>query len=185
MWNYLGMSSPETTIAAEHLTASGIGPEVRETALRTGVLFRHLMSYGDGGQSLREIDEHGLSFVQFKAMMELASCGPDASPYLQELAESLGASMPSLSRAVDGLVHKGLVTRSEDPDDRRSRRVALSDRGREITDRFFHSRAAGVVEFVSGLTEAQRESLDSAIGLLLTREDIAPIYKKFEGVIIK
>jgi len=176
------MSSVEATSLNETLSEVEATDEVRETALRVGTLFRHLMSYGDGGQSLREIDEHGLSFVQFKAMMELSASGND-DPYLQELAESLGASMPSLSRAVDGLVRKGLVDRTEDPDDRRRRRVALTESGREITDRFFHSRAAGVIEFASGLTAEQRENLDAAIGTLLTREDIAPIYKRFEGVV--
>ena len=176
------MSSVEATSLNETLSEVEATDEVRETALRVGTLFRHLMSYGDGGQSLREIDEHGLSFVQFKAMMELSASGSD-DPYLQELAESLGASMPSLSRAVDGLVRKGLVDRTEDPDDRRRRRVALTESGREITDRFFHSRAAGVIEFASGLTAEQRENLDAAIGTLLTREDIAPIYERFEGVV--
>ncbi|MGK2954450.1 MAG: MarR family winged helix-turn-helix transcriptional regulator [Solirubrobacterales bacterium] len=175
------MSSADPTTPDEVLSDLEASTEVRETALRVGTLFRHLMSYGDGGQSLREIDQHGLSFVQFKAMMKLSTSGADA-PYLQKLAESLGASMPSLSRAVDGLVRKGLVTRSEDPDDRRRRRVALTRSGREIADRFFQSRAAGVIEFASSLTADQRDAFDSAIGSLLNRDDIAPIYEKFEGV---
>ena len=165
------------------ITGIDVPDDVRETAVRVGVLFRHLLSYSDGGQALRAIDEHGLSFVQFKALMELFTADPDEPPYIQELAESLGASMPSLSRAVDGLVRKGLVTRSEDPDDRRRRRVALTEAGDGIVTRFFHSRAAGVIEFASGLTETQRRQLDDAIGLLLDREDIAPIYERFEGVI--
>ena len=84
---------------------------------------------------------------------------------------------------VDGLVRKGLVTRSEDPDDRRRRRIALTGPGREITERFFHSRAAGVIEFARSLSSEQSEALYAAIGLLLERDDIAPIYEKFEGVI--
>ena len=160
-----------------------VAEEVRETAVRVGVLFRHLLSYGDGGESLREIDEHGLTFVQFKAIMNLSSADPDDPPYLQELAEGLGASMPSLSRAVDGLVRKDLVSRIEDPEDRRRRRISLTEPGREITNHFFQSRASGVIRFASSLTGEQREALDSAIGQLLDREDIAPIYEKFEGAI--
>jgi DNA-binding MarR family transcriptional regulator len=177
------MVPAEAETEASFPTAGEVSEEVRETAVRVGVLFRHLLSYNDGGQFLREIDELGLSFVQFKGMMELHTTDPDDAPYIQELAESLGTSMPSLSRAVDGLVRKGLVTRSEDPDDRRRRRVALTESGNEIVNRFFHSRAAGVIEFASELTEEQRQHLDTAIGLLLDREDIAPIYEKFEGVI--
>lgn len=172
------MASTETKIES-------VSDEVRETAVRVGVLFRHLVSYGDGGQSLREIDELGLSFMQFKAMMELYGYEPEGSPYIQELAEKLGASMPSLSRAVDGLVRKDLLTRSEDLEDRRRRRVALTDSGAEVVNRFFYSRAAGVIEFASSLSEKQRRMFDSAIDPLLERGDFAPIYEKFEQVIRK
>lgn len=162
-----------------------VAEEVRETAVRVGVLFRHLLSYGDGGESLREMDEYGLTFVQFKSIMHLSSADPDDPPYLQELAEELGASMPSLSRAIDGLVRKDLVSRIEDPDDRRRRRISLTEAGREVTNHFFQSRATGVVRFASSLDKTQREALDAAIGLLLDREDIAPIYENFEGAIRK
>lgn len=170
---------------ATALASIEVDEEVRETAVRVGVLFRHLLSYGDGGESLREIDEYGLTFVQFKALMSLSSADSDDPPYLQELAEELGASMPSLSRAIDGLVRKDLVSRIEDPEDRRRRRISLTEAGRQVTNHFFQSRASGVIRFASSLTEAQREALDSAIGQLLDREDIAPIYETFEGVINK
>ncbi|MGB0121767.1 MAG: MarR family transcriptional regulator [Solirubrobacterales bacterium] len=154
--------------------------EVRETAVRVGVLFRHLLSYSDGGRALRDIDERGLTFVQFKTLMNLSVANPDEPPYLQELSERLGVSMPSLSRAVDGLVRKDLVTRAEDPDDRRRRRIKLTEAGSEISSRFFQSRASSVIQFANSLNEKQRSALDSAIGLLLDREDIAPIYEQFE-----
>ena len=179
------MSSPAAETDAIALARIEVDDDVRETAIRVGVLFRHLLSYGDGGESLREIDEFGLTFVQFKTLMNLSSADPDQPPYLQELAEGLGASMPSLSRAVDGLVRKDLVLRLEDPADRRRRRISLTETGREVTNHFFQSRASGVIRFASSLTAEQREALDSAIGQLLDREDIAPIYEKFEGVINK
>ena len=166
--------------APDPLADLEIAEEVRETAVRVGALFRHLLSYSDGGRSLREIDEQGLSFVQFKTLMNLSVADPEEPPYLQEISEGLGVSMPSLSRAIDGLVRKGLVSRDEDPEDRRRRRVTLTEAGREISNRFFQSRASSVIEFTSSLSDEQRQALDSAIGLLLDREDIAPIYAKIE-----
>lgn len=161
----------------------GLAEEVRETAIRVGTIFSHLVSYNDGGEALRAIDEHGLSFVQFKVLMELYVADPEASPYIQELAESLGASTPSLSRAIDGLVRKDLVSRSEDPEDRRRRRVALTGAGRELMDRFYLSRVAGVIEFSAGLTDGQRAAFDAAVGSLLDREDIVSVYRKIEGAV--
>jgi DNA-binding MarR family transcriptional regulator len=157
--------------------------EVRETVLRVGTIYRHLISYNDGGEALRAIDELGLSFVQFKVLMELYVADPSGAPYIQELSETLGASTPSLSRAVEGLFQKDLVCRDEDPDDRRRRRISLSGPGREVMDRFYLSRVAGVIEFSEGLTPDQRQALDAAIGSLLEREDIAPIYASLEGVV--
>lgn len=160
----------------------GLSDEVRETAIRVGTIFRHLVSYNDGGESLRAIDRHGLSFVQFKVLMELYAADPEA-PYIQELSRTLGASTPSLSRAVEGLFRKELVSRCEDPDDRRRRRISLTAQGREVMDQFYLSRVAGVIEFAAGLTGEQREAFDSAVGGLLDREDIAAIYKHLEGAV--
>jgi DNA-binding MarR family transcriptional regulator len=163
-------------------SGSGVPDEVRETAIRVGTIFRHLVSYNDGGESLRAIDHHGLSFVQFKVLMELYTTDPEA-PYIQELSETLGASTPSLSRAVEGLFRKELVSRCEDPDDRRRRRISLTAEGREVMDRFYLSRVAGVIEFADGLTAEQRAAFDSAIGALLGREDIAAIYEHLDVVV--
>lgn len=159
-----------------------VSPEVRETAIRVGTIFRHLVSYNDGGESLRAIDRHGLSFVQFKVLMELYAADPEA-PYIQELSETLGASTPSLSRAVEGLFRKELVSRSEDPDDRRRRRISLTPQGREVMDQFYLSRVAGVIEFADGLSDDQRAGFDAAVGALLGRDDIAAIYEHLEGVV--
>ncbi len=177
------MSSATAPGVAIQATADGLPDEVRETAIRVGTIFRHLVSYNDGGEALRAIDEHGLSFVQFKVLMELYVADDDAAPYIQELSESLGASTPSLSRAVDGLVRRDLVSRCEDPEDRRRRRVSLTGAGREIVDQFYLSRVAGVIEFSAGLTPEQRQAFDDAVGNLLGREDIASVYEKIEGAI--
>jgi DNA-binding MarR family transcriptional regulator len=158
----------------------GLTPEIRSTAVRVGTLFRHLTTFGDGGGSLRMIDEHGLSFVQFKAMIELSVFEPGSPPYLQELAEILGASMPSLSRAVDGLVRKGLVNRTEDPDDRRRRRIELSTEGRDVITAFFHRRMAGAVRFSAGLDDRERRAIDAAVDLLLERDEVRPVFDRID-----
>lgn len=173
--------------SSQTVTSTSPGPgevsdEVRETAIRVGAIVRHLVSYNDGGESLRAIDRHGLSFVQFKILMELHTAEPEA-PYIQELSETLGASTPSLSRAVEGLFRKELVSRCEDPDDRRRRRISLTTRGREVMDQFYLSRVAGVIEFADGLTEAQRAAFDAAVGALLDRDDIAAVYEHVEAVV--
>ena len=89
---------------------------------------RHLFLY-DRGNQLRVMEETGLSMTQCKAILEIGGLG-EALPScgLNDLAEQLGASTPSMSRAVDDLVKKRLVTRIEDPDDRRARRIEADRR---------------------------------------------------------
>lgn len=166
----------------EPVEALEASPEVRETAIRIGVLARRLFAYGDGGRSLQVADEHGLSFIQLKAMIELSTVESASAPCIQDVAEELGVSMPALSRAFDGLVQKDLISRSEDPDDRRRKRIGLTAAGKEIVNEFIYSRTEGALRFSASLDPAERKALDQAVGMLLEREDIAPIYRHLEKV---
>ena len=50
----------------------------------------------------------------------------------EQLVEQLDISKPAVSRTLDSLEAKGFVSRQQDPDDRRVRRVRLTDQAREI-----------------------------------------------------
>ncbi|WP_063813574.1 MarR family winged helix-turn-helix transcriptional regulator [Herbidospora daliensis] len=52
----------------------------------------------------------------------------------QELARELGIGLGTLTGIVDRLVAHGLLTRREDPADRRVRRLTLTTEGRTLTD---------------------------------------------------
>jgi DNA-binding MarR family transcriptional regulator len=157
-----------------------------ETALRLGALLRHLFVFDRGGQ-LRAMEESGLTLTQCKALLVLSGPGPDAGGDAcpgKDLAEQIGLSMATISRAVDGLVDAGYVTRVEDPDDRRVRRIAITDAGEEVVGRILTARLEGLREFSQSLTPAERRKLDSALDLLLERDELAQTYEKlkeFEG----
>lgn len=67
-----------------------------------------------------------LTMAQLKTLMLLRMHGPLGG---NELAAHLRVSLPSVSGMVDRLAARGLVVRREDPEDRRVRPVALSERG--------------------------------------------------------
>jgi DNA-binding MarR family transcriptional regulator len=52
----------------------------------------------------------------------------------QELARAMGVSLATLTGIVDRMVAHGLVTRREDPNDRRVRRIELTDEGARLAD---------------------------------------------------
>lgn len=62
----------------------------------------------------------------------------------------------SISVAVDRLVKKGLVSRKEQPDDRRVRRVELTAKGRALITRGFRDHTADMERVMSVLSANER-----------------------------
>jgi DNA-binding MarR family transcriptional regulator len=170
-----------TDLAATTAQAE-ITPEAHETAARLGALLRHIFLY-DRGNMLRVMEESGLSMTQCKALLELGGLGEASEPrQVSDLAEIFRVSVPSMSRAIDALVKKGLATRVEDPDDRRVRRIAITRKGEGLVDTLMLVRLAGMEAFAAGLSAAQRRKLDAAIDSLMEREDIAETYRHLKEV---
>jgi DNA-binding MarR family transcriptional regulator len=169
-------------IAAMAAKAS-VSDGAQDTAARLSALMRHVFLY-DRGNQLRVIEECGLSMTQCKALLELGGLGEENEPtQVSDLAETFGVSVPSMSRAVDALVGEELATRVEDPDDRRVRRVAITDKGKQLVDTLLVVRQAGLEAFAESLSAAQRRKLDAAVDSLMDREDIAETYEHLKRVL--
>jgi DNA-binding MarR family transcriptional regulator len=66
-----------------------------------------------------------------------------------ELGEEFGVSGAAASQMVDRLVQLGLLERVEDVDDRRVRRLLLTQKGRAIVERNFEARQGWIKSFCS------------------------------------
>ena len=152
----------------------------RDLAVRFGAVMLHCMSAGGNAEFMRAIDESGLSFIQMKALIAAGGdeASDEASP-VKLIAERLGVSLPSTSRAIDALVKRKLATRVEDEADRRVRRVSLTPAGREIADRMMAARVAGLERFAAGLNAEERRKLDAALDALLERDEIADVHSSY------
>ncbi len=161
--------------------AVDVSPEAQETAARLTALFRHLFLY-DRGNQLRVIEESGLSMTQCKALLELGGLGQTEEAWqVSDLAGVFGVSVPSMSRAVDALAKKRLVTRVEDRDDRRVRRVQITPKGKNLVETLVAVRQSGFEAFTSTLNAAQRRKPDAAVDSLMDRDDIAETYELLKG----
>ncbi len=149
-----------------------------ELALRLGSLMLLCLG-GRMGDILRVIDESGLTFVQMKATMSLGTATEGDLPTVTGLAEALGISPASASRAVDGLVRKALVSRVEDAEDRRVRRLRLTAKGQEFADRVLSARMAGLKEVAASFAPAERKKLEAALDELMKRDELAAIYDTY------
>ena len=162
--------------------ATETSAEARETAARLTALMRHVFLY-DRGNQLRVLEDSGLSMTQCKALLELGGLGGSEEAWqVSDLAEVFGVSVPSMSRAVDGLVKKRLATRVEDPNDRRARQVKITAKGKDLVDTLATIRMTGLQAFAATLTAAQRRKLDAAVDSLMDREDIAKTFEHLKGV---
>jgi DNA-binding MarR family transcriptional regulator len=168
---------PSSSILSE-TTQRPLTTADRELGYRLGAVMLRCMS-ADGGTAIRVIDESGLTFPQMKVLMTLAGIVDEPST-LKPLAEKLGLSLPSASRAVDELVNRGLVARTEDAHDRRQRRLSLTQAGKDLSQRMVAARIEGLGQFAASLTDAERERLDEALALLLEREEIADVYRQYK-----
>ena len=140
-------ASKQTTSAAEL------------TSTLTAIL-SHLLT-STGRDFLQAVDELELSLTQIKSLRALIDADEPLS--VKALGDELGLSLPAISRALDGLVQRDFVTRAEDPADRRSKRLALTRKGRRTHDQLYALRVAGLREFVEDLDPHEREALAAGL----------------------
>ena len=102
-----------------------------------------------------------LSLSQIKLLHHLDDQPRELS--LKEAAEVVHVSMPAASRMVDDLVRRGFAQRREDDDDRRMKRVCLTEGGRTAIRRLNAARLTGLEQFSTHLTTTERQSLAQAL----------------------
>jgi len=109
---------------------------------------------------LQTVADLDLSFTQVKSLLVLRESDGLA---VKDLAARLNLSLPAASRAVDQLVQRGLVGRTESAIDRRSRLVALLPAGRELLDEFTRARTSALERWAESLPADQQAALLDAL----------------------
>jgi DNA-binding MarR family transcriptional regulator len=112
-----------------------------------------------------------LGMTQIKLLHQLE--GAQSEFTLKELAERIPLSLPAASRTIDDLVRRGFVERHEDEDDRRMKRVSVTERGRDVIRKLNAARLNGLEQFTETLNDDERRSLGEALQVLLRRPDVA------------
>jgi DNA-binding MarR family transcriptional regulator len=141
----------------------------QDAALELLVRFTRLVMTTMSRDYLQAIDDLGLSFSQVKAMHHLSI--EITEPTLKQLGDELGLSLPAVSRAVEGLVKRGLVTRTEDSADRRSKRIAATPHGRKLVGELTALRVASLEKLTESLEPAERQALEDALRPLVERAE--------------
>jgi DNA-binding MarR family transcriptional regulator len=111
-----------------------------------------------------------LSMKEYDVLYTLSKC-PDPIR-LSELNRHVLLSQPALSRMVDRLTDRGLVSRSTDPSDGRGIRLALTEEGLAVQRRIGRRHGRAVARaMLSGLTPAELRQLEELCGKLVLNKD--------------
>jgi DNA-binding MarR family transcriptional regulator len=107
------------------------GSAVDDQAARVWSVMRDLTDRYPSTADLRAALALGRGRGRVRAVLRLAA-GPLS---LSELAEAVSVDAPYATLIVDSLEERGLVERRPDPADRRRKLVALTEHGKEATER--------------------------------------------------
>ena len=131
-----------------------------------------------GKQILELLEQLGRSLESERLLDEcilqlLSSAGRRGLPQAQ-LADAIGVSPVTVSRHIDALEAKGLVSRVAHPHDRRSKLIEMTERGSTLlSDR--SSRSARKIErMLDGLTSNDLSSLKNLLKIIVMN-DRAPL----------
>ena len=112
--------------------------------------------------------EAGLVNGEFDILAALRRAGRPYARTPRELQRAMMVTSGAITKQVDRLEAKGLVTRGPDPRDGRSRTVALTATGRRLVDRLLPIHLANERRLLSALSTDERDQLASLLGRLAT-----------------
>jgi DNA-binding MarR family transcriptional regulator len=135
--------APEKTTNQEFYTGDRWSAEES-----VGYLLRQTMSTLNRAAET-EMRPQGLTAVQWAPLMIISRGG---NPTVASLARDLNTDTGAMTRMLDRLETKGLLTRSRSVTDRRVVVLTLTDQGRELTSRIPHHLARVYNNHLAGFT---------------------------------
>lgn len=115
---------------------------------------------------LLQARESGLSMSHFSALFHvhrIGSCG------VTEIGDHLGVTSAAASQMLERLVQQGLVLREEDAEDRRVKRIELTEKGQQIIEEAIQARQSWLSQLAETLTESEKETLTADLRILIDK----------------
>jgi MarR family transcriptional regulator, lower aerobic nicotinate degradation pathway regulator len=114
---------------------------------------------------LQETDAHGLTPVQYGAMQAVAN-----TPGIDQrtLARTIGLDTSTIGGVIDRLEARGLLLRNASPDDRRVRRLTVTDTGRALLEAALPSMLRAQERMLEPLSKRERAEFLRMLRILVT-----------------
>ena len=110
--------------------------------------------------------QSGLSMSQLGALYQIYARGHCG---VSGLGEDLGVSSAAASQMLDRLVNLQLITRSEDPHDRRGKQIILTVEGRQTLQASLRMRQRWLDDLGRSLSAAEKEQITAALHILIDK----------------
>ncbi|MGC3940308.1 MarR family winged helix-turn-helix transcriptional regulator [Roseobacter sp. EG26] len=111
--------------------------------------------------------EHGLNAASFDVLATLRRSGPPYALSPSDLIASTMVTSGTMTNRIDQLEKARLVERKQSDEDRRSFLISLTDEGFRVIDEAVTAHVETQASLVSGLSEKDREKLDSLLKIFL------------------
>lgn len=105
-----------------------------------------------------EFPLRGMSLNEYDVLFNL-SLQPDRRARLRDINRLVLLSQPSVSRLIDRLAARGLVSKHADPSDKRGTIVAMTDAGFATYRDAAHHHMATITELMGALTDEELQQL--------------------------
>jgi DNA-binding MarR family transcriptional regulator len=148
---------------ARRRTAAPAAAEAAPASKVTALIFE-LMNHvhrRSAGETLAIMNEVGLTMAQLVTLHTLAFGGPRS---VSAVADCLRLSPAATSHLIDRLVLSKLVGRTEDPIDRRHKRIDITAAGRTLIDRVQDERAREFSAVLGRLSPAIQRQFAGVLG---------------------
>jgi len=73
------------------------------------------------------------------------------------------------SQMLEHLVQQQMITRSEDPHDRRAKQIVLTDKGRQVLQESIHARQGWLEDLAHTLSPEEKEQVVAALHILIEK----------------
>ena len=123
----------------------------------------------DFGTLMSSIKEEGLSMSQVNALFHLKYKGPGT---VSGIAEKLGVTNAATSQMLEGLVSRKFISRIEDPDDRRVKKISVTDKGLKFLNRGMEERNIWLKALASIIPRERKQEVLNAVTLLITETSL-------------
>lgn len=117
------------------------------------------------GDAMQLMAEANITMPQIVALHILRRGGPRS---VGTIGAALSLSASATSHLIDRLFERGLVSRVEDPADRRQKLISLTPAGHETVERLANARTEQIGAAVADIDPALRARLTDLVDLIIT-----------------